>query len=265
VESNVACLVLNNIKLKKILISCLLFFLLTSIVEATEYIITPCTNDEPGVSVNGEKVVELRDFTNYWELLLWLFITNALSSIDVLFHSTKIIYIVTGFRIANNTNILQNSSRSTIYFYIENKPGAYFSEVVENTGLNRGTVKYHLKILEIKNKIEAYEDGGKTRYFQNNSKYTNEEKKVIVTLQNNTNQRIISEILNGRCNTNTSLAREFRVSRATINWYVKNLKETELINETKKGRNIIYEVSTSHKTLIKKYMSIFTQNHEEIK
>jgi predicted transcriptional regulator len=265
VEPDVARFVFTNIKLKKIFIGCLLFFLLTSIVEATEYIVTPCTNDEPGVSVNGEKVVELKVFTNYWEFLLWLFIMNALSSIDVFFHSTRIIYIITGFRIAKNTNILENSSRSTIYSYIENKPGAYFSEVVENTGLNRGTVKYHLKILEIKNKIEAYEESGKTRYFQNNSKFTNEEKKVIMTLQNSTNQRIISEILDGRCNTNISLAREFGVSRATINWYVKNLKETELIKETKKGRNIIYEISTSHKTLIKKYMGIFIQTNEEIK
>ncbi len=55
-----------------------------------------------------------------------------------------------------------------------------------------------------------------------------------MTLQNLTNQRIISEILNDKCNTNIDLAREIGVSRATISWYVKNLKETGLIKETKK-------------------------------
>ncbi len=55
-------------------------------------------------------------------------------------------------------NLLENTSRYNIYTYIVNNPGAYFREIVENTALNRGTVQYHLQILETKNKIEAYED-----------------------------------------------------------------------------------------------------------
>ena len=64
---------------------------------------------------------------------------------------------------------------------------------------------------------------------------------------------IVSEILNEKCNTNTALAREFGVSRATISWHVKNLKETGLIKETKTGRNIIYKINTSYNTLMRRY------------
>jgi predicted transcriptional regulator len=119
--------------------------------------------------------------------------------------------------------------------------------------LNRGTVKYHIQILETQNKIDVYKDSGKVRYFQNNSMYGEREKKVLVASQSITNQRIISEILNGKCNTNVDLACEIGVSRGTISWYMKNLKEIGLIKETKRGRSVIYKISISYKNLIEKY------------
>ncbi|WP_440948030.1 winged helix-turn-helix transcriptional regulator [Methanosarcina sp. T3] len=127
------------------------------------------------------------------------------------------------------------------------------SEIAEKIGLDRGTVKHHINTLKTQNKIEAYKDRGKTRYFENNFTYDEEEVKVISALQNLTNQKIISEIQNGKCNTNLALAHEIGVSRATISWYVKNLKETGLIDETKIGRNIIYKINPSYETLIEKY------------
>jgi predicted transcriptional regulator len=244
----------TGIKHKKKLAVCLLFFLLTSTVGASEYIVNPIPGNQAGASISGEKVVEFEEtLIPYWQFLLWLLTVNLISLIDMLLFHVRFVYIIAGFRIAQHVNILDNLSRRNIYVYIKNNPGVYFSEIVENTGLNRGTVQYHLQILETKNKIEAYEDGGKIRYFLNNSDYSEEEKRILVTLQNVTNQRIVSEILNENCNTNIALAREFGVSRATISWYVKNLKETGLIKETKRGRNIIYRINTSYKTLLKRH------------
>lgn len=76
---------------------------------------------------------------------------------------------------------------------------------------------------------------------------------MISVLQNITNQRIISEIQNGKCNTNTDLACEIGVSRATISWYVRNLKEIGLIKEAREGKSIIYRINPSYKNLIEKY------------
>ena len=100
------------------------------------------------------------------------------------------------------------------------------------------------------NKIEVFKDGGKKRYFEINSIYDEEEKKVVSALQNTTNRRIVSEIQNGNCNTNIALAREFGVSRATISWYIKNLKEIGLIEETKKGRTRIYRINNLYYYLL---------------
>jgi len=43
------------------------------------------------------------------------------------------------------------------------------------------------------------------------------------------------------------------VSRGTISWYMKNLKEIGLIKETKRGRSIIYKINISYKNLIERY------------
>ncbi|WP_292373032.1 winged helix-turn-helix transcriptional regulator [Methanosarcina sp. UBA411] len=246
-------LMFTSIKLEKKLIFCLLFFLLTTTAEATEYIVSPAPSDQVGASINGEKVVKLEDTViPYWQFLLWLAAMQIVSIIDILLYLAKLILVILGFRIVDKGNVFDNPNRSSIYTYIKTKPGACIGEIVEKTGLGRGRVRHHITILEAQNKIEVYEDGGKIRYFENNSTYE-EERKIISALQNVINQRIISEIQNGKCNTNSALAHEIGVSRATISWNMRTLKEVELINEERKGKNIIYRINPSYENLIEKY------------
>jgi predicted transcriptional regulator len=231
----------------------LLFFMLTVIVGATENIKESFRTDQFGVPTNGGQPVELESREiPYWQFLLWL-ATASLFMVD-LTCLKRMIFAVAGYRIVDPGNVLENPSRSRVYAYIRTKPGAYISEIVEQIGLDRGTVKYHIKTLKAKNKIEAYKDGGKIRYFENFFTYNEDERKVISALQNVTNQRIISEIINGKCDTNMALAREFGVSRATISWYVKNLREIGLIMETKEGRSTTYRINNSYQPLVEKHV-----------
>ena len=243
----------TSIKLQKKLIVCLLFSLLTATVGATEYVVSPAPNDQAGVSIKGEEVTQIKDFTIYWQFLLWLLMMHVLSVIDILLYLAKLIFAILGFRIVDKGNVFDNPNRSSIYTYIKTKPGACISEIVEKTGLDRGRIRHHITILEAQNKIEVHKDGGKIRYFENNFTYDEEERKIISALQNVTNQRIISEIQNGKCNTNLALAYEIGVSRATISWYVRTLKEVGIINEERKGKNIIYRINPSYENLIEKY------------
>lgn len=254
VEPKNTHLMFTSIKLEKKLISCLLFFLLVTTARATEYTVTPFPSDQSGASINGEKVVEL-EVTQipYWQFLLWLAAMQILSMIDVILYSTKLIFMILGFRIVDRGNVLDNPNRSSIYTYIKTKPGSCIGEIVEKTGLGKGKVRHHITILEVQNKIEVHKDGGKIRYFENNSTYDEEERKIISALQNVTNQRIISEIQNGKCSTNSDLAYKIGVSRATISWYVRTLKEVKIINEERKGKNIIYRINPSYENLVEKY------------
>lgn len=238
----------HSIKLQKIIFICLLFYLLTATAGATEYTIEPFPSDNLEEGIPLEITV-----IPYWQFLLWLITVNMLVAVDLLYPK-RIIFAISGYRIVNSGNVLNNPGRLSIYTYIKTKPGAYISEIGEKLGLDREIIKYHIKTLEAQNKIEAYRKGGKTRFFENNFTYSDEEMKVISALQNITNQKIILEIFNGTCITNTTLAHELRVSRATISWYMKNLREIGLITEIKEGRRTIYSINIVYENLVGKHI-----------
>ncbi|MDR7666936.1 winged helix-turn-helix transcriptional regulator [Methanosarcina sp. Z-7115] len=236
---------------------CLLFFIYSFLIiaaGATEYIVSPAPGDEFGVSVAGEDVQIVEDTViPYWQFLLWLAAMHILSVLDILLYLTKLIFVILGFKIAGDANGPDNSSQSKVYAYIKTIPGTYTSEIAKKLNLDRGAVKYHIKNLKAQSKIEAFKDGEKIRYFENNFSYDNEEKRIISVLQNITSKRIVSEIQNNKCTTNATLAQEIGVSRATISWYIRNLKDIGIVQETKKGRNIIYRVNSSYENLIEKH------------
>lgn len=245
---------LQIIKLQKKLIFCLLYLFLTATAAAQEYSSEPISPDQFGVPGPNESIVPLKIVEiPYWQFLLWLATIYVLSAVDFLYPS-KLFFSIVGYRIVNSGNILENSSRYQVFTYIKTKPGAYISEIVDQIGLDREIVKYHLKALTAKRKIEAYKDGGKTRYFENLLEYNEDEKKVISALQNLSNQRIILEIIKQKCNTNVDLSREFGVSKPTISWHIKNLKEVGLIVEVKEGKKIIYRINPTYELLIEKHI-----------
>ena len=126
-----------SIKLRKKLILCLLFFLLTTTAVATEYTVKSFPSDQAGASINGEKVIKLEDTViPYWQFLLWMATVYVSTAVDLLYPK-KLVLTIAGYRIVNPGNVLDNPNRSRVYTYIKTKPGAYISEIVEKIGLDR--------------------------------------------------------------------------------------------------------------------------------
>lgn len=252
-EQGTTRLMLQCINCKRLCLFCFFSLLFVSTAEATEYIVSPAPNDEFGVSVAGEKVVEL-EVTRipYWQFLLWLAAMQILSIIDVILYLTKLIFIILGFRVVDRPSTVGNLKRKHIYAFIKTFPGTCTNEIANNIGLNRGAIRYHLNLLEAENLIEAHNDCGKIRYFQNNSTYGEDEKRVISVLQNEMTRKIIYKILKEECNTNGDLARTTGISKGAITWYIKQLKELDLIEENKVGRNTIYNINPIHRDIIEK-------------
>lgn len=258
VELKVIHLMFTSIKLEKRLIACLLFLLLIPVAEATEYIVSPATNDEAGVSVHGEKVVLLKDFTVYWQFLLWLAAMQVLSVLDILLYHVKLIFAILGFRIVDHSNAAGVLKRKHIYAFIKASPGTCISGIANNMGLNRGTLRHHLKILQAENLVETHNDHGKVHYFQNNSTYEEKEKLILSALQNEMTRRIVSKILVKECNTNTDLARTTGISKGTVTWHIKQLKKLDLIEENPAGRSTMYNINPAYQDTIETmYMKFF--------
>ncbi|AKB28675.1 hypothetical protein MSSIT_1956 [Methanosarcina siciliae T4/M] len=257
-EAKVTRLMSTSVKLQKKLTIFLLFFLLTATAGATEYIVKPVPSDQVGVSIDGEEVVLLKDFTVYWQFLLWLALTQILSVVDMLILPAKFLFAILGFRVSDHSNAVGALKRKFIFSFIKVNPGTCPSEIANNLEINRGTLRYHLNVLEEENLIEAHIDHGNVRYFQNNFTYGENEKLVISSLQNEMSRNIILNILYRECNTNGDLARKIGISRASMNWHVTKLKDSGLIEEYKAGRSMIYSINPVYRDLIERsYMKFF--------
>ncbi|WP_230627924.1 ArsR family transcriptional regulator [Methanosarcina barkeri] len=246
-------LMFTSIKLEKKLIFCLLFFLLVTTARATEYTVSPFPSDKFGESIAGEDVQIVEDTViPYWQFLIWLAAMQILSIIDVILYFTKFIFIILGFRAADHPSTVGTLKRKYIYAFIKACPGTCISEIASDMSLSRGSLRYHLEILEAENMIEAHNDCGKIRYFQNNSTYSEEEKLVISVLQNEMTRKIVLKILKEECNTNGDLARITGVSKSAITRYMKQLNESGLINENKLGKSTIYSINPVYRDAIEK-------------
>ncbi|PAV12414.1 ArsR family transcriptional regulator, partial [Methanosarcina spelaei] len=188
----------------------------------------------------------------YWQFLIWLAAMQILSIIDVILYFTKFIFIILGFRAADHPSTVGTLKRKYIYAFIKACPGTCISEIASDMSLSRGSLRYHLNILETENMIEAHNDCGKIRYFQNNSTYSEEEKMVISVLQNEMTRKIVLKILKEECNTNGDLARITGVSKSAITRYMKQLNESGLINENKMGKSTIYSINPVYRDAIEK-------------
>jgi len=71
-------------------------------------------------------------------------------------------------------------------------------------------------------------------------------------------RKIISNILDEECNTNRDLALTTGISKGTITWYIKQLKELDLIEENKVGRSTMYSINPVYRDAIEKtYIKFF--------
>jgi len=253
VEHKATHLVSHCINYRRLCLLCLLSLLSILTAEATEYTVSPFPSDKFGESIAGEDVQIVEDTViPYWQFLLWLAAMQILSIIDILLYFAKLIFIILGFRVVDHPNAVGILKRKHIYTFITTCPGTCSSEIADNMNLNRETLRYHLNILETQNLIEAHNDCGKVRYFQNNSTYGEEEKQIISVLQNEMNRKIVFEILTEECNTNGDLARKTGMSKSAITWYIKQLKELDIIEENRVGRSTIYNINPNYRDTIEK-------------
>jgi len=225
---------------------CFFFLILASTAfGATEYTVRPFPSNQSGASIAGEDVQEIEvKPIPYWMFLLMLGFAQVTTTPEFLY-PIKFVPLG-GFKRIGRSNIFANLNRERLYDFIKSYPGAYFNEIIKKTGLNRGTVRYHLEVLETQNKIECYKENGKTRYFQNSFTYGEKDKAVIAALRNDMDRKIILGILNGQCISNETLAEKMGISASAISWHIKHLREQGIVRADTQGRYTTYSIDSNY-------------------
>jgi predicted transcriptional regulator len=145
-----------------------------------------------------------------------------------------------GYRKAERNVIFKNRNRHAIYEYITANPGIRFHALERLSGMKEGTLKYHLIVLMAKKRIVSVGSGGSLRYFENNGRYTELEKKVFLHLQNPTTRRILEILSSFPEVSRKDIAGIVGIAGPSITWHTKRLSMDGIITTRRNGRGIRY-------------------------
>jgi len=141
-----------------------------------------------------------------------------------------------GFRQVSSKNVLAHPERNRIYMFIRDHPGIHFRELERQTGINRGTLAYHLEMLGQTGRILAMPCSGYTRYFENGGKFSDREQQILSSYSND-RQRAILLLLLESPRTPSELKENLHVSGPSVSWHMKRLCRDGMVMVRQEGRS----------------------------
>lgn len=219
-----------------------------------DYIVEPLPPDaDIGTPANTVRI-EQPDPVMPWEQFTLFVLNNCPDLLTIL----QIVIIVKiglylGFRKIRKKNVLDNASRSVIYHYIRESPGADFSEISRETGVHENSLRYHLAVLKLMDKVSMLETSRNTRYYENSGKYPPVEQKVIKYLRNDATRRLLLMVKENPGLSRGELETALHISGAGINWHMHRLSGDGILAVRKEGRNARYELNPDVLPVLEKY------------
>lgn len=138
----------------------------------------------------------------------------------------------------------KNDNRNCVLGFIVNNPGSSLYEIARNTGINLGTVRYHLFILGLNHKVVASQTDGKyVRYFTNSNSYSKEEQLILSLMRRDAMGKVLGIMLKKPGISNVEIARELDIKESVVCRCVKELSEKGVIAKEPTGRGCSVEES----------------------
>ncbi|MFA5269068.1 MAG: winged helix-turn-helix transcriptional regulator [Methanoregula sp.] len=159
-----------------------------------------------------------------------------------------------GYRKIAQKNVLENPSRNTIYHFIKKTPGTDLSEISRETGVSGNTLRYHLTILKLTNKVTVLNTSRNTRYFENSGRYSAMEKNVLKYLHNKSTRILLQLLTENPGLTRVQLETAVGISGAGVTWQMNRLSNDGLLRIKKAGRTARYELNTEAIPFLEKYL-----------
>lgn len=168
----------------------------------------------------------------FWEIPLSLQIAYISGLLGASLAVYKFLPLLLG-RIRQNC---KNQNRNEILEFITANPGSTISDIERQVKLNRGTIKYHLKMLQIYNKVKCVRKGRVVMIFKNSYKHPDAEQKIVFFLRNDTKKCILISILREPGITNQDLTQKFCLDKSTVHWHISDMNNEGLVDIKNDGK-----------------------------
>jgi predicted transcriptional regulator len=235
-----------NLKGTIIAIVCIVIIAYAHQASVNSNIIVTPSADPPDLT--REDVVYVLE---WWELPLKFHIISFISQyIPFLIPFASLLAILSGaflgVRHIGKKNILENERRTKIYQEIQKNPGIIAIDIETVTGINRGSLRHHLDILEREGLIISHKNTKQRHYFENHHNYSPEYQLAISVLQGETTRDIFGYIIEHPGCMRKDLSAYAKVSGPTISWHIDKLRSGSLVTIQKdKGFHHYYPEETT--------------------
>ena len=158
--------------------------------------------------------------------------------------------VALNFRRIEVKTVLEHELRNGIHEYILGNPGVCFTDIEKGLSVNRGTLDYHLKVLRREHRIAVLNKNGRSFYFENSGRYTQDEMEMLSAMQNDTGFAICEFLLESPGASRTEIVSLIKTTSSTLSWHMKKLIDSGVVSTTKNGRIISYHLSVPAKRII---------------
>lgn len=143
------------------------------------------------------------------------------------------------------TRLDQNENRSALVRLVESRPGLTLHEIVRSSGLNIGTVRYHLLILSLNHKIATFDDGEKyVRYFRNSGAYSGDEMLIISLARREQIRRLLEVMADSPGLPNTEIAGRLGIPESAVSKQLRILADRAVVvKSAMPGEKQAYSIS----------------------
>lgn len=133
------------------------------------------------------------------------------------------------------------STRDLVFDYIKAHPGAHLREIGRALELGMGDLQYNLYILEKQGIITSVRRGLYKFVFPTGM-FGEKQSAILVALSIETQREILVHIINNPTLSQNQIARLTGLTPATISWHMKRLRELGVIERSRSGKTVSYNV-----------------------
>ncbi len=154
-----------------------------------------------------------------------------------------------GASIFANVPALNQTTRMSIFNFVEENPGIHFRAICSGLGISIGVAQYHLGILTKTGLISFFQDGRYKRYFRSKS-FGTKEMQAISVLRHKTAGKILRLLSENHSLAHHDLATKLEISSQALSWQMRGLREMNLVDSVTESLEVTYSINEEYRMII---------------
>jgi predicted transcriptional regulator len=151
---------------------------------------------------------------------------------------------------------LQGNADKVLRF-VQKKPGCHLRQIKNELGISIGSVQYQLLRLEEVKRITSTKQGSYKFYFPYGL-FKENEKNILQILSQETARKILMFIIEQKNPSQIEIINSIGISAPSVNWHIKRLIAFKIVEASKNGKYIRYQLADSGDS---KYIAAMLKNY----